>query len=106
MTPTEAAKLLDQFRAGKISRAKALAALGAEPITDLGFAQVDQHRALRQGFPEVIYGSGKTPVQTVKIAAEILKQNDRVLITRITDAHAKAIRKKFKKAVHHKTARA
>jgi len=105
VTPTEAAKLLDQFRAGKISRAKALAALGAEPITDLGFAQVDQHRALRQGFPEVIYGSGKTPVQVVKIAAEILKQNDRVLITRITPDHAKALKKKFKKTVHHETAR-
>ncbi|MGY8650290.1 MAG: nickel pincer cofactor biosynthesis protein LarB [Verrucomicrobiia bacterium] len=105
MTPDEAAKLLDQFRAGKISRTKALAALGAAPITDLGFAQVDQHRALRQGFPEVIYGSGKTPVQVVKIAAEILKQNDRVLITRITLDHAKALKKKFKKTVHHETAR-
>ena len=105
MTPDEAAKLLDQFRAGKISRAKALAALGKEPVTDLGFAQVDQHRALRQGFPEVIYGSGKTPVQVVKIAAEILKQNDRVLITRITPDHAKALKKKFKKTVHHETAR-
>ena len=61
MTPDEANKLLEKFRAGKISRQKALAALGKEPITDLGFAQVDQHRALRQGFPEVIYGSGKTP---------------------------------------------
>ena len=105
MTPDEAAKLLDKFRAGKISRQKALAALGKEPITDLGFAQVDQHRALRQGFPEVIYGSGKTPAQVVKIAAEILKQNDRVLITRITPEHAKALAKKFKQAVHHKTAR-
>ena len=105
MTPTEAAKLLDQFRAGKISQQKALAALGKEPITDLGFAQVDQHRALRQGFPEVIYGSGKTPAQVTKIAAEILKQNDRVLITRIEATHAKALKKKFKKAVHHETAR-
>ena len=105
MTPDEAAKLLDQFRAGKISRAKALAALGAEPITDLGFAQVDQHRALRQGFPEVIFGAGKTPIQVVKIAGEILKQSDRVLITRVTDGHAKALKKKFKKAVHHESAR-
>ena len=105
MTPDEAAKLLDQFRAGKISRQKALAALGKEPITDLGFAQVDQHRALRQGFPEVIFGAGKTPVQVVKIAAEILKENDRVLITRIETTHAKALKKKFKKAVHHEAAR-
>ena len=105
MTLEEAAKLLEKFRAGKISQAKVLAALGKEPVADLGFAQVDQHRALRQGFPEVIYGSGKTPVQVVKIAAEILKQNDRVLITRITPDHAKALKKKFKKTVHHETAR-
>jgi hypothetical protein len=79
--------------------------LGKEPVKDLGFAQVDQHRALRQGFPEVIFGAGKTPVQVVKIAGEILKQSDRVLITRITGGHAKALKKKFKKAVHHEAAR-
>ena len=76
MTPDEAAQLLEKFRAGKISQAKVLAALGKEPVKDLGFAQVDQHRALRQGFPEVIFGAGKTPVQVVKIAGEILKQSD------------------------------
>jgi len=105
VTPTEAAQLLEDFRAGKISQAEALAALGKEPVTDLGFAQVDQHRALRQGFPEVIFGAGKTPAQVVKISAEILKQSDRVLITRITPAHAKVLAKKFPKAKHHETAR-
>ncbi len=105
MTPDEAAQLLEKFRAGKISQAKVLAALGKEPVADLGFAQVDQHRALRQGFPEVIFGAGKTPAQVVKIAAEILKGSDRVLITRIETAHAKALKKKFKKAVHHGDAR-
>jgi len=105
VTPEEAAKLLEEFRAGKISQAKVLAALGKEPVADLGFAQVDQHRALRQGFPEVIFGAGKTPAQVVKIAAEILKESDRVLITRIEPAHAKALKKKFKKAVHHGDAR-
>ena len=105
MTPAEAAQLLEQFRAGNISQAKVLAALSKEPVKDLGFAQVDQHRALRQGFPEVIFGAGKTPVQVMKIAGEILKQSDRVLITRITDGHAKALKKKFKKAVHHESAR-
>ncbi len=105
MTPAEANKLLEKFRAGKISQKKVLAALGKEPVTDLGFAQVDQHRALRQGFPEVIFGAGKTPVQVVKIATEILKENGRVLITRIEATHAKALKKKFKKAVYHEDAR-
>jgi len=105
VTPQEAAKLLEQFRAGKISQSKVLAAIGKEPVADLGFAQVDQHRALRQGFPEVIFGAGKTPVQVVKIAGGILQQSDQVLITRITADHAKALKKKFKKAIHHQTAR-
>ena len=105
MTPEEAAQLLEEFRAGNISQEKVLAVLGKEPVTDLGFAQVDQHRALRQGFPEVIFGSGKTPVQVVKIAGEILKQSDRVLITRITGDHFKVLKKKFKKAIHHESAR-
>ncbi len=105
MTPEEAAQLLEEFRAGNISQEKVLAALSKEPVTDLGFAQVDQHRALRQGFPEVIFGSGKTPVQVVKIAGEILKQSDRVLITRITGDHFKVLKKKFKKAIHHESAR-
>ncbi len=104
MTPDEANKLLEKFRAGKISQKKVLAALGKEPVSDLGFAQVDQHRALRQGFPEVIFGAGKTPVQVVKIAAEIFKENGRVLITRVQPAHAKAIKRKFKKAVYYEAA--
>ena len=105
MTPEEAAQLLEEFRAGNISQEKVLAALSKEPVTDLGFAQVDQHRALRQGFPEVIFGSGKTPVQVLKIAGKILKQSDRVLITRITGDHFKVLKKKFKKAIHHQAAR-
>jgi len=105
VTPEEAAQLLEEFRAGNISQEKVLAALSKEPVTDLGFAQVDQHRALRQGFPEVIFGAGKTPVQVMKIAGEILKQSDQVLITRITGDHFKVLKKKFKKAIHHESAR-
>src|SRR5208337_2096601 len=80
-------------------------AFQAAPVADLGFAQVDTHRALRKGFPEVVFGAGKTPEQVVKIAAKILASDSRVLITRITGAHARALRKKFKRAVHHETAR-
>ncbi|HTH49760.1 MAG TPA: nickel pincer cofactor biosynthesis protein LarB, partial [Candidatus Limnocylindria bacterium] len=63
------------------------------------------HRALRKGFPEVIFGAGKTPAQVVAIAERIVAANDRVLITRLGDAHVKALRKKFRKAVHHEAAR-
>jgi len=105
VTATEAAGLLDNFRNGKISRAKVLAAFQAAPVADLGFAQVDMHRALRKGFPEVIFGSGKTPEQVVGIATRIFGREQRILITRINSQHARALRRKFKIAVHHETAR-
>jgi len=105
MTTTEAIQLLEKFRAGKTSREKVLRAFQAKPVADLGFAQVDTHRALRKGFPEVIFGSGKTPDQVVKIAAKILAHERRLLATRIMPEHARALRKKFKHAVYHPLAR-
>jgi hypothetical protein len=105
VTTVEAIRLLEQFRAGTIPREKILRAFQSAPVADLGFAQVDTHRALRKGFPEVIFGGGKTPEQVVKIAAKILASESRVLITRVTDIHARALRRKFKPAAHHQLAR-
>jgi NCAIR mutase (PurE)-related protein len=105
VTTIEASRLLEQFRAGGVSREKVLRAFQAAPVADLGFAQVDTHRALRRGFPEVIFGAGKTPEQIVRIAARLLKSEETVLITRVNGEHARALRKKFKQAVHHSEAR-
>lgn len=105
MTTAQAAQLLEDFRSGKIPREKVLRAFQAAPVADLGFAQVDTHRALRKNFPEVIFGAGKTPDQCVKIAAKILDHGKQVLVTRITNDHARALKKKFKRAVHHPLAR-
>ena len=105
MTTAEATRLLEQFRAGKIPREKILHAFQAAPVADLGFAQVDMHRALRKNFPEVIFGAGKTPDQVVKIAAKLFERGQQVLVTRITAEHARALKKKFKKAIHHPLAR-
>jgi pyridinium-3,5-biscarboxylic acid mononucleotide synthase len=105
VTTGEAIELLEAFRAGKIPREKVMRAFQSAPVVSLGFAQVDTHRALRKGFPEVIFGGSKTPEQVVKIAAKILVSESRVLITRVTDVHARALRKKFRLAVHHKLAR-
>ena len=95
MTIIEAIQLLEKFRAGGVSRDRVLRAFQAAPVADLGFAQVDMHRALRKGFPEVIFGAGKTPEQVVKIAAKILESESRVLITRITEAHARIAAQKI-----------
>ena len=105
MTTTEAIRLLEKFRAGGVSRDQVLRAFQAAPVADLGFAQVDTHRALRKGFPEVIFGAGKTPAQVVKIATKLVAREQRVLVTRLTPEHAKALRKKFPRAVHHEPAR-
>jgi NCAIR mutase (PurE)-related protein len=104
VTTTEAIKLLEQFRAGGIDREAVVRAFQAAPIADLGFAQVDTHRALRKGFPEVIFGAGKTPAQVLSIAAKLLEREPRILVTRITPTHAKVLRRKFKHAVHHEMA--
>jgi NCAIR mutase (PurE)-related protein len=105
VTTTEAVKLLEKFRAGGVGRDALLRAFQAAPVADLGFAQVDTHRALRRGFPEVIFGAGKTPEQVLKIAIKVLDHDQRVLITRITDEHVRVLRRKLKNPAHHKLAR-
>ena len=90
MTTTEAIKLLEKFRAGGVSRDEVLRKFQAAPVADLGFAQVDTHRALRKGFPEVIFGAGKTPAQVVKIAAKLFEREQRVLVTRVAPEHARS----------------
>ncbi len=105
VTAMQATQLLEQFRAGQASRDEVLQAFQAAPVADLGFAQVDTHRALRKGFPEVIFGAGKTPEQVVKIAGKLLEHGQPVLVTRVNGEHARALRRKFKLAVYHKLAR-
>jgi pyridinium-3,5-biscarboxylic acid mononucleotide synthase len=105
VTPGEAKEILRKFRAGDVDEAAVLAALETPKVADLGFAQVDLQRGVRTGFPEVIFGAGKTPEQVAKIAQEILRREDRVLITRITGSHFDAVKQLASDAVHHEAAR-
>ena len=105
MTTKEAIDLLEKFRKGRVGRDQVVRAFQAAPVADLGFAQVDLHRSLRKGFPEVIFGAGKTPEQVRKIAAKLLETERRVLITRVTSEHARVLRKRIKHAVYHQAAR-
>ena len=105
MTPEETSQLLQRFKAGEIDEAAVLNAFRAEPIDDLGFAQVDAHRALRQGFPEVLFGAGKTPEQVAAIAAKVMERENRVLVTRATAEYATAVAAKLPASVHHESAR-
>jgi len=105
MTTQEAIQLLEAFRARRIGREEVLRAFQIAPLADLGFARVDLHRGLRQGFPEVIFGQGKTPRQVVAIAETLLRQGERVLATRLTADHARLLRRRWKHAVWHEAAR-
>ena len=76
-------ELLTRVAEGSLPIDGALDSLSADPLESLGFATIDHHRALRQGFPEVIYGAGKTVDQVLAIARRIAERGDGVLITRV-----------------------
>ncbi|MGH7388429.1 MAG: nickel pincer cofactor biosynthesis protein LarB [Candidatus Rokuibacteriota bacterium] len=83
--------LLDDVRAGRLGVEEALGRLRRLPYEDLGFAKVDQHRALRGGAPEAIFCPGKTPDQVVAIAWRLAEHHFNVLATRAEPAHVEAV---------------
>ncbi|MDX2227447.1 MAG: nickel pincer cofactor biosynthesis protein LarB [Verrucomicrobiae bacterium] len=76
-----------------------------EQFKELGFAKVDLSRQRRQGFPEVIFGEGKTPAQILRIAREIDRRSGRVLVTRTTAAVARQLRREIPRTRWHEAAR-
>ena len=75
-------KVLRDLKSGRISVDKALEALRHLPYKDLGFAKIDHHRSLRRGFPEVVFGKGKTVDHIVRISRHIIIQDGILLVTR------------------------
>ena len=97
--------LLARVAAGSVDVGAALDALAVEPTESIGYATIDHHRALRQGFPEVIYGAGKTAEQVVGIAVRIAERGDGVLVTRVSDEAALALRAALPGIEHNAVAR-
>ncbi len=100
MNQQELLKILELVRLGAFSPEKAAERLKHLPFEDLGFAKVDHHRALRQGFAEVVFGKGKTPAQVAEIVRAMLRQKDsrqNILITR-ADAKIFAAVKRLSRA--------
>src|SRR5436309_14019694 len=97
--------LLDQVARGDLDPAAAcerlLHAFRASPFEDLGFARIDHHRSVRQGFPEVILGLGKTPAQIADIAAAIVQRGSTLLVTRATEAAYEAVRRNVPGATYY-----
>jgi NCAIR mutase (PurE)-related protein len=92
-------------RDGDVPVPDALERLRVLPYEDLGFAKVDHHRALREGFPEVVLAMSKTPAQVAAIAGRIAERNGRMLVTRAGPEHAAAVATIIPDAVYHETAR-
>jgi len=109
MTRSELAILLSEVRTGSVSpdaaQQRILQFLRQAPFEDLGFAQVDHHRAVRQGFPEVIFGPGKTPNQIAAIAERIVANGQSLLVTRTDHAAFDAVSSKLPEAKFHELAR-
>jgi pyridinium-3,5-biscarboxylic acid mononucleotide synthase len=99
-------RLLRAVRAGKLGVEEALHSLRTLPVDELGFAAVDTHRALRRGFPEAIYGPGKTPQQIVAIMRSLREAGQSVLVTRVGADVFEAVRRVEPRAEHHEIARA
>ncbi len=109
MTPNELKTLLDAIQQGTVTADDAhdrlLDHLRQAPYEDLGFARVDHHRPIRQGFPEVIFGLGKSPAQIAAVAERIVNSGQALLVTRASADAFDAVRAVVPDATFHETAR-
>ncbi len=95
MNPERLRQLLEAVQHRSLSLDEAMGELIELPFSDLGFAVVDHHRALRQGVPEVILAMGKTSEQIAGIADELIRKQQNVLITRVDAAQANYLAERF-----------
>ncbi|MBK9307449.1 MAG: nickel pincer cofactor biosynthesis protein LarB [Nitrospira sp.] len=105
MNPEGLERLLQDVRQGEVSVEQALERLRSLPYEDLGFASLDHHRSLRQGFPEVVLCEGKSTAQVVAIARALFKKQGPFLATRAEPSVARAICKLNRRARYYADAR-
>jgi NCAIR mutase (PurE)-related protein len=105
MNPEKLDRLLRQVREGQVTVEHALQRLRSMPFEDLGFASLDHHRSLRQGFPEVVLCEGKTAAQVVAIARSFIKKRGPFLATRAEPTVARAICRLDRRARYYADAR-
>jgi pyridinium-3,5-biscarboxylic acid mononucleotide synthase len=97
--------MLSSVQEGGLSIDDALQQLRQLPFQDIGCAQVDHHRQLRQGMPEMIFGEGKTAEQIVAITAAMSDRGGNILVTRLDNEKAGQILQRFPAACYHAEAR-
>ncbi len=106
MRPAELRALLERVRRGAVGPAEAARRIDQAPLERLEFATLDHERSRRAGFPEVVFGQGKTPRQLVAIFSRLYERSGVVLATRVDDAGLAALRAAWPKAEVHERARA
>ncbi|UNC91363.1 nickel pincer cofactor biosynthesis protein LarB [Candidatus Contubernalis alkaliaceticus] len=104
MTEDFMRSLLNNYKEGHLSLTEALKELKKLPYEDLGFAKIDHHRAMRNGFPEVIFCQGKTVDQVAKIFKTLAEHNKNILGTRANKEMSEKIIKEFPQAKYHEMA--
>ena len=95
MNEKDIEKLLEKVQKGGLTVEAAVESLRTLPFEDIGFAPIDHHRAIRTGFPEVIFGQGKTAAHIIEIMRKMAAHKSHVLATRLDGKKAKAYKKSF-----------
>jgi pyridinium-3,5-biscarboxylic acid mononucleotide synthase len=101
MDPASLEQLLEDLQAGRLSVAEAKLRLQHLPFENLGFAHVDHHRQLRQGFPEVVFAAGKSLEQLMAILSSLAQRASQILITRLDPEKAAPLQASFPAARYH-----
>ena len=97
--------MLNRVASGDLPVDEAISALGRFPFENIDYAHIDHHRSLRKGFPEVIFGEGKTVAQIAGIMERMGEQERIILVTRVSADNADAVCSQFQEAVYHADAR-
>lgn len=97
-------KLLDAFKRGQKTEDEVLSELKFLPFEDIGFAKIDHHRGMRTGFPEVVFGEGKTAQQIISIADQTLKRGIDFLVTRCSGGVGEELLKRYPEGKYYEDA--
>jgi len=98
-------KVLKDFKAGKVDLKEVLERIRSLPYKDLDFAKIDNHRAIRKGFPETVFCGGKTVLQIIKIIEEMSKKNHNILATKADGRIFTAVKKIYPNAEYNEPAK-
>lgn len=98
-------QLLESVASGRVTIDEAVTRLKRLPFEDLTYARVDHHRPLRKGFPEVIFGQGKSPEHILGIMKAMVEEGDTVMVTRLSPDKAGVITAQYPDVTYHREAR-